>query len=251
MNLLSPPYPQSGNVIFAPYLALLRGTTCLADGRQRADGRRLEKYKIRFRAQVELGNKTCFYVIVPFCQGMERRQFSGPTGWLISYNDTLLRWTISNPTDESSFAFFEGEDLTPMGKRLWKISSSVCNRGLDEERELLLSSCSSGQFTCTNGVCVDIVHRCDGVKQCKDQSDEENCKLVKFDRKKYLKDKPPTSESILPVELSSNVEVILDIDEVSSHIYLTVSAKPPKMKKIETKVFSFLSLRHFRFFFCG
>ena len=116
--------------------------------------------------------------------------------------------------------FLEEEDYSPVGKKLWNIPSSVCNRGVDELRELLLSSCDVGQFTCNDGVCIDIVNRCDGVKHCEDLSDEESCQLIKVDPKKYLKDKPPPSGSTLPVELSSNIKVILDINEVASYIYL-------------------------------
>lgn len=37
-------------------------------------------------------------------------------------------------------------------------------------------SCGSGQFQCTSGQCINIAWRCDGTKDCTDDSDELNCR---------------------------------------------------------------------------
>ena len=98
---------------------------------------------------------------------------------------------------------------------------SSCYKGLDEERLLLLSSCKDGQFTCDNGECIAILNRCDGVAHCPDLSDEKACNLVSVDPEKYLKGKtPPSGSATLPVEVSSQVWVILDIQEVGQVIKL-------------------------------
>ena len=104
-----------------------------------------------------------------------------------------------------------------MGKKPWNMPESSCNKGIDEERTLLLllTSCKVGQFSCDNGECINIVNRCDGVANCKDLSDEKSCKLVNIDPEKYLKGKTPPSETAtLPVEVSGQVWKILEIQEV-------------------------------------
>ena len=58
------------------------------------------------------------------------------------------------------------------------------------ERELKLTTCVSGQFTCDDGLCVPIEQRCDQVIQCKDNSDEKNCNIINLETR-YKKTIPP------------------------------------------------------------
>ena len=99
-----------------------------------------------------------------------------------------------------------------MGRKKWHIPESDCNKGMDEERLLQLSSCTGNTFSCDDGECIDIENRCDGINHCNDLSDEKACQLVNFDPEKYLKGKaPPSNEDSLLVEVSTDIEVILDI----------------------------------------
>ena len=50
-----------------------------------------------------------------------------------------------------------------------------------------LSSCNDTQFTCADGLCVDMSTRCDQADDCRDGSDEKNCRIVHVDSSKYLK----------------------------------------------------------------
>ena len=117
--------------------------------------------------------------------------------------------------NENVSIILKDNDILPVGRKSWLFPESSCNKGLNEERRLLLTSCKIGQFSCDDGQCIDIVNRCDGVAHCNDLSDEKSCQLVKIDPEKYLKGKTPPSEAaMLPVEVSSQLWEVLDIQEV-------------------------------------
>ena len=147
--------------------------------------------------------------------GDDRRKYSGPTGWILAFHVKESIWKITSPMNENISIILNDNDILPVGKKSWMLPESSCNMGLDEERTLLLTSCRIGQYSCDDGQCIDIVHRCDGLAHCTDLSDEKSCQLVNIDPEKYLKGKTPPSESkTLPVEVSSQVWEILEIQEV-------------------------------------
>ena len=41
-----------------------------------------------------------------------------------------------------------------------------------------LTGCNKTEYACKDGSCVPMVERCDGKTNCKDASDEENCKYI-------------------------------------------------------------------------
>ena len=126
----------------------------------------------------------------PLFSGDERRKWAGPTGWVLAYYSQETVWKITNIMNPNNTFTLTSQDNLPVGRRPWFLSKSSCNQGLNEERVLLLSTCTPGlQFTCDNGECIDIVNRCDGLVQCNDQSVEKACILAYTDPDNYLKGK--------------------------------------------------------------
>ena len=92
----------------------------------------------------------------------------------------------------------------------------MCSQADTYTARLVLTACLQWQFTCDSGHCVDMEERCDGRTNCRDGSDEKNCRIVHVEREKYLKDKqPPTEgEEKVRVKVDLHITKILKIDEV-------------------------------------
>ena len=107
-----------------------------------------------------------------------------------------------------------------LGSHFWEVHNDSEKCAEEGKRSyttsLILHACSSQHFACDNAFCIEMRERCDGKVDCKDGSDEQNCKkLIK--RQGYKKELAPLplnggnvsvdlSLTILDVELSEPTE---------------------------------------------
>ena len=85
---------------------------------------------------------------------------------------------------------------------------------------LTFSTCTEKEFTCSNGLCIDIKRRCDSRTDCRDKSDEVGCLRINPDKsyQKHIAPHPLLSQnsSKIIIKVSADIMDILDIDEKAS-----------------------------------
>ena len=104
-----------------------------------------------------------------------------------------------------------------IGRKKWMYVDKSCGMKTEKERSLTLSRCNFGtEYTCDSGQCIDMSKRCNKVNDCNDNSDEEECNLVKLS-KSYDKIRSPVKfgTDSNPVNLTTQV-TILNVDKIDA-----------------------------------
>ena len=104
-----------------------------------------------------------------------------------------------------------------------------------------LSFCSDEEYTCDDGNCVDMDHRCDGITQCEDKSDEKNCRIISPDENdnKFLVPPPLPGEEDFYVEVSFYIQNVLLINEDENSVKM-------QHKVVKTWYNSFLTFENLK-----
>ncbi|CAL4133301.1 unnamed protein product, partial [Meganyctiphanes norvegica] len=107
----------------------------------------------------------------------------------------------------------------PFGRQQWRIEIPYCEQDAGTPRELLLTSCSNSSFTCNDGTCIPLRHRCDLENHCQDKSDETGCRIIRFPSgyRKALPPPGPISNTPLPVLVHIIIDKI-DVETASATI---------------------------------
>ncbi|XP_071524204.1 uncharacterized protein [Panulirus ornatus] len=101
----------------------------------------------------------------------------------------------------------------PIGRNTWRVDNDVCGK---EEVSLFMTSCLDRQFSCADGTCIDIQHRCDLEANCPDESDEVNCKYIRLPKGYDNANAPSRTDQ------SGAIKIYLQIDLLSlRHIDLS------------------------------
>lgn len=89
----------------------------------------------------------------------------------------------------------------------------------EETRLLTLSRCMDSEFTCKNGLCIDIINRCDSHPDCDDKSDEFGCQKIFYDESYQKFISPPAlneTTNKIAIEVSTDIIDIVEINEIAS-----------------------------------
>ena len=114
-----------------------------------------------------------------------------------------------------------------LGKQNWTIEgdSKNCHDGKPYTAVLKLTGCKEGEFTCDDGQCVLMEERCNQVPDCRDDSDERDCKVIIL-KDGYNKNIPPIKSvydgRVIPahVSISINLMKVVEIEETDHSIQL-------------------------------
>ena len=145
----------------------------------------------------------------------------------IEYNDTSRLWVLTDVKSDVTAVSRSTKLSYLLGKHPWTISNDdyECNEGKPYTTMLKLSGCKGeGEFTCDDGQCIKMEERCNQVPDCRDESDERECKVIIL-KDSYNKIIPPIrrgNAGIYPANVSISISLmkIVEIEETDHSILL-------------------------------
>ena len=105
----------------------------------------------------------------------------GDSSTQIRYNDSSEKWVLTDARTDLRAETSASKMSYVLGKHEWTVTNDVysCNKGQPYTTMLKLSGCDpTGEFTCNDGQCVDMEERCNQIPNCRDESDEVDCRLL-------------------------------------------------------------------------
>ena len=134
---------------------------------------------------------------------------------LIEFENSQKTWIMTDAESNVTGISRAPHNSFTLGRHNWTIRGDMgCSEdGAEYTTELKMSGCQDGNFTCNNGQCVSMDQRCNQLPDCRDKSDEENCKILVLE-KSYNQNVPPINSSdSVAVSVSIDIFRLVDIDE--------------------------------------
>ena len=131
------------------------------------------------------------YYVPRFSYNTNLLMYYGRYDTIIEYNIKESMWEMYvsyKPTVRAKSKSTYG--TLALGNLQWTIYNDTECSSDGETKTLTMSICTAKQFTCDNGLCINIDLRCNGDTDCDDQSDEVGCNSISVE-KSYNKENPP------------------------------------------------------------
>ena len=136
------------------------------------------------------------------------------SSWIIwSKKDFPEEEEVQLESDILGFYHLGKRAYLPTGKNHWTIQGS--------KMVLKFTQCEKSQFTCADGLCIDLEKKCDKKFDCSDESDEENCKIIDNTSPLDHNLPPPVHTNLTAVSVNIALRSIIQIDEIG----MTFNAK--------------------------
>ena len=165
------------------------------------------------------------YFVPDFQQG--ELSYFGQLGGRIQYSRQSLSWllTVRNRT---TLAVSQATRASlALGEHSWRIyhENIACKMEEGEEVRLSLSSCQEKEFGCEDGSCEEMTSRCDGLVDCRDETDETDCQPVlrptSYDRNRMA---PPQSKGgKTEIKLEVDLKDIIKIEELEGRFEVKIT----------------------------
>ena len=161
--------------------------------------------------------------------------YLGYTGYSrcnIFYNTTTFEWMMLSLGEEERWSWATSKatrESALLGTHDWIIfnETRTCSGEFELHTRLSFSSCNSTEFSCDNGICVDMNDRCNGKVNCLDESDEIDCNII-VAKSSYNKDmNPPPMEEEDKARIVTTVQLkeILGINEIDQTFHVSYELK--------------------------
>ena len=130
----------------------------------------------------------------------------------IDYDHANMQWVTSKTHGATVAVNQSPESSYVLGKHAWTISNDSygCGRGEPYTTHLKLTGCPEGDFTCGDGQCIRMEERCDQLTDCRDSSDEKECRLLVLEDG-YNKKVPPITTGANRTVMKAKVVISIDL----------------------------------------
>ena len=134
--------------------------------------------------------------------------YKGTGKSIIQFDFEKSYWVLQNVNNPNVTAICKVPFKTlAIGNHDWNISGDKnCKDGT---HPLSLTSCNEDEFTCNNGLCINLTQRCDGKVDCKDDSDELDCEVVEVGDSYNNLLAPTPPEGNKASKISLNITIII------------------------------------------